>query len=127
MTPERWQQIRGLLEEVLELPAAQRSGLSAAKLFDDPSLRQEVETLLASSPDVRSSFLQSSLPRAHDSCAQELPAGTFTGPLQDRSLPGQSGMGVVMKAEDQKLAAWLPSSCCQSRRDMTGGAGTFLA
>ena len=60
MTPERWQQIRDVLEKALELPPGERSAFLNRACSSDPSLRQEVETLLASSDDVRSSFLQSS-------------------------------------------------------------------
>ena len=60
MTPERWQQIQDVLEEVLQLAPDQRSAFLDRACSTDPSLRQEVETLLASSDDVRSSFLQSS-------------------------------------------------------------------
>jgi serine/threonine protein kinase/WD40 repeat protein len=103
MTPERWQQIRGVLEEALELPAAQRSAFLQRNCSADPSLRQEVETLLASSPGVLSSFLQSSLPRARDSSGQELPAGTLRGHYRIVRCLGRGGMGVVYEAEDQKL------------------------
>ena len=61
MTPERWQQIRDLLEQALELAPEQRAALLDRSCVSDPSLRQEVEVLLAASDDVRSSFLQSSI------------------------------------------------------------------
>jgi predicted Ser/Thr protein kinase len=59
MTPERWQKIRGVLEKVLELSPEQRSAYLNQACSPDPTLRQEVETLLDSGDDVRSSFLQS--------------------------------------------------------------------
>ena len=60
MTPERWQQIQDVLEKALELAPGERSAFLNQACSSDPSLRQEVETLLASSDDVRSSFLCSS-------------------------------------------------------------------
>ena len=59
MTPERWQQIREVLGEAQELDPAQRSAFLDRACLSDPSLRQQVEVLLASSDNARSSFLQS--------------------------------------------------------------------
>src|SRR4029077_3163536 len=57
----------------------------------------EVETLLASSDDVRSSFLQSSAPRI------TLTAGTKLGEYEVKSLVGAGGMGEVYRARDARL------------------------
>ena len=103
MTPERWQQIRGVLEEALELAPERRSAFLQRNCSADPALRQEVETLLASSPDVRSSFLQSSPLKPYDGSAQELAPGTVRGHYRIVRRLGSDGMGVVYEAEDQKL------------------------
>ena len=94
MTPERWQQIHDLLEKALELPPGERS---ASCCSTDPSLRQEVETLLASSDDVRSSFLQSSTLRV------TLRSGTKLGEYEVKSLVGSGRMGEVYRARDSRL------------------------
>jgi len=60
MTPERWEQIRDVLEKALELAPEQRSAFLDGACASDPSLRNEVEVLLADSANVPSGFLQSS-------------------------------------------------------------------
>lgn len=97
MTPERWQQIRDLLEKALEVEPAQRAALLQRAGASNDSLRQEVETLLAASDDVRSSFLQSAPPRV------TLASGTKLGEYEVKSLLGAGGMGEVYRARDARL------------------------
>jgi non-specific serine/threonine protein kinase/serine/threonine-protein kinase len=60
MTPERWEQIREVLEKALELAPGQRSVYLEGVCCSDPTLRKEVEALLADSANLPSGFLQSS-------------------------------------------------------------------
>ena len=97
MTPERWQTIRDVLEKALELAPGERSAFLNRACSSDQSLRQEVETLLASSDDVRSSFLQSAPLRV------PLTSGTKLGEYEVKSMLGSGGMGEVYRARDLRL------------------------
>ncbi|SPE25558.1 Serine/threonine protein kinase [Acidobacteriia bacterium SbA2] len=52
MTPERWQQVKGVLESVLELAPAERAAILDQACDGDQALRQEVETLLAADDEI---------------------------------------------------------------------------
>jgi eukaryotic-like serine/threonine-protein kinase len=97
MTPERWQQIRDVLEQALELAPEHRSAFLNRACSSDPSLRQEVDTLLASSDRVRSGFLESPPDPA------TLTSGTKLGEYEVKSQLGAGGMGEVYRARDARL------------------------
>jgi serine/threonine-protein kinase len=97
MTPERWQQVKEVLRGALELAPEQRPAFLEQACAADHSLRQDVESLLASSDEARSSFLQSSAARV------TLAKGTRLGDYEVQSLIGSGGMGEVYRAHDRRL------------------------
>src|ERR1700680_3037481 len=98
MTPERWQQIKAVLDRALELAPGERSAFLDRACARDPSLRNEVEELLASGKEMRSSFMNTS-PFAH----QPLAEGTRLGDYEVQTLLGAGGMGEVYRARDLRL------------------------
>ena len=86
-----------MLEKALELAPEKRSAFLNQACSADPSLRQEVDTLLASSDQVRSNFLE----------APPLPVtltpGSKLGDYEIVSLVGSGGMGEVYRARDTRL------------------------
>jgi len=98
MTPEQWQRIGNVLHEALELPQGLRGAFLDRACSGDINLRREVESLLASSDDVRSSFLQSP-----PTAGAALAIGSKLGSYEIVSLLGVGGMGEVYRARDSKL------------------------
>ena len=59
MRPERWQQVREVLDAALALPAAERAVYLDKACAHDPELRGEVESLLDSHDQAGGNFLNS--------------------------------------------------------------------
>jgi hypothetical protein len=95
MTPERWQHIKDVLHEAMDLAPAQRAAFLDQACKDDASLRLEVESLLAME-NKGSSFWQSP-PVLH------LAKGTRVGDYEIQSMIGAGGMGEVYRARDLRL------------------------
>ena len=98
MTPERWERVREVLGQALELAPEKLSDFLDHECAGDLSLRSEVKSLLSSDDKARSSFLQS--PPIVDA---HLTKGSRLGDYEIVSLLGSGGMGEVYRARDLHL------------------------
>jgi serine/threonine protein kinase/Flp pilus assembly protein TadD len=96
MNPERWQQVKRVLDNVMERTQPDRAAFLDQACEGDQAMRQEVESLLAAGDEGRSDFLQSP-PTTH------LVKGTRVGDYEIQSLLGAGGMGEVYRARDLRL------------------------
>src|SRR5664279_5708845 len=98
MTPERWQQVKEVLNGALHVGGEERAAFLGRACQRDPSLRIEVDALLASAPDVVEEFLKSAPPHQ-----MQLAKGSRLGPYEIDCLVGLGGMGEVYRARDTRL------------------------
>src|ERR1044071_219221 len=100
MTPERWQQIKAVLEEALERDPLEREAYLDEACAEDSDLRNEVEALIDS--HARSGdFIESPAYEVlSDSLTQTgLVPGTSIGPYKIVRPLGSGGMGDIYLAE----------------------------
>jgi serine/threonine-protein kinase len=98
VTPERWQKVKAVLEDVLELEAQQRTAFLDVSCQGDEELRREVESLLASEPDL-GDFIETPVFRIRSQDGTPLAEGQRVGVYRIVREIGRGGMGSVYLAE----------------------------
>lgn len=96
----RWQRLRAIFDELVELPAHQQDARLADLTLDDPGLRTEIKSLLVADRAAGDRFEHA--PELPDDPSPEgpepLPGGTRIGPYRVSREVGRGGMGAVYEA-----------------------------
>lgn len=99
MTPERWQQVKGVLQHVLEISPSHRPAFLDQACEGDEPLRLEVESLLAGESAGVEGFLETPLwtSAVFESALSDSWVGRRIGAYEVVALIGEGGMGSVYR------------------------------
>jgi len=106
MTPERWQHLKQIFQSALERKPAERSAFLNRACADDPALRSEVESLIASHDQAGDSIEAMAAEAATEMLEDDRAVpivGKHIGRYQVLSRIGRGGMGEVFLAQDTSL------------------------
>jgi serine/threonine protein kinase len=106
VTPERWQQVKEVLAEALARPSEERRAYLDESCAD-PSLRREVESLLAAHDQEDPTLIPTMIRPATAGESESRQVGSRLGPYEIVARIGAGGMGVVYEARDPKLGRLL--------------------
>jgi serine/threonine protein kinase/tetratricopeptide (TPR) repeat protein len=98
VTPERWQQIKAVLDGALEREGAERAVFLAQACGDDDELRREVESFAASETEI-GDFIETPVFRIRLEEVEPLAVGQRVGAYRIVREIGRGGMGAVYLAE----------------------------
>ena len=99
MTPERWRQITGVFHAARERDPARRDAFVADACREDPTLRQEVEAMLAGHDNAgpfgdTPLFVSASQLEPGSSRVRQLAPGSHLGPYRILGPLGAGGMDI---------------------------------